>query len=132
MRGAARGGREMRRKGRGEKKGHGTCEDVEDASERVRAAGEGGGLAWLEQAAVGDDDVDEVVEAVVEDDVGVEHHDHVGAAEHAEHVLVQQEVDRAARLRVRACHMSTQWEGPSALPTGTHRSYGGRERQTHL
>lgn len=114
MRGAARrgkrGGREMRGKERGEKKGRGTCEDVEDASERVRAAGEGGGLAWLEQAAVGDDDVDEVVEAVVEDDVGVEDHDHVGAAEHAEHVLVQQEVDRAARLRVRSCHMSTQWE----------------------
>ena len=46
--------------------------------------------------------MDEVVEAVVEQDLGVEHHDHVDPDEHLEHAFVQVEVDRAGRLGVGA------------------------------
>ena len=43
--------------------------------------------------------MDDVVEPVVEQDLGVEHHDHVDPDEHLEHPLVEIEVHRAGRLR---------------------------------
>ena len=77
-------------------------EHVEDASERMRTAREGRGKARLEQRAFRDLDLDEVVEAVVKQDLRVEYHDHVDAEEHLEHVFVEIEVDRAFRLRIGA------------------------------
>ena len=78
------------------------AEDVEDAAERVRAARKRGGLQRLEQRARWNAHFHQVVEAVVEEDLRVEHHDHVDAREHLEHLFVQQEVDRRDRLRVGA------------------------------
>ncbi len=78
------------------------AEHVEDAAERVRAAGERCRIARLEQRAFGDVHLDEIVEAVVEQDLRIENHDHVDAEEHLEHVFVEIEVDRAFRLRIGA------------------------------
>ena len=57
--------------------------------------------------------VDDVVEAVVEEDLGVEHHDHVDPDEHLEHPLVEVEVHRAGGLGRRAGPVE---EGVLALP----------------
>jgi hypothetical protein len=46
--------------------------DVEDPAEQVRAAGKRGGPLRVEDAAVGYPYVDELVEAVVEQDLGIE------------------------------------------------------------
>src|SRR6185295_4449291 len=77
-------------------------EHVEDTPERMRAAGEGGGKTRLEQRAFRNLDLDQIVEAIVEQDLRIEHHDHVDAEEHLEHVFVEIEVDRAFRLRIGA------------------------------
>ena len=53
----------------------------------------------MQQRALGQGHVNEVVEAVVEQDLGVEDHDHVDPDEHLEHAFVQIEVDRPRRLR---------------------------------
>ena len=53
------------------------------------------GLQRLQQRARRDAHLHQVVEAVVEQDLRVEHHDHVDAGEHLEHLFVQEEVDRA-------------------------------------
>ena len=74
--------------------------NVENATERVGAAGERGRLQRLEQASRWDAHFHEVVEAVVKEDLRVEDHDHVDAGEHLEHLFVQQEIDRRDRLRV--------------------------------
>ena len=79
-----------------------STKDIEDAPERVRAAGERRGLKRLEQRARGNAHFHEVIEAIVEEDLWVEHHDHVDAREHLEHFLVQQEINRTDRLRVGA------------------------------
>ena len=78
------------------------AEDVELPGQRVGAAAERGREVGVHQRALGQGDVDEVVEAVVEQDLGVEHHDHVDPDEHLEHAFVQVEVDRAGRLGVGA------------------------------
>ena len=78
------------------------AEHVEDAAERVRAARKGRRLQRLQQRALGYAHVHQVVEAVVEQDLRVEHHDHVHAREHLEHLFVQQEIDRGDGLRIRA------------------------------
>lgn len=46
--------------------------------------------------------VDQVVEAVVVQNLRIEDHDHVNAEEHLEHVLVEVEIDRPFRLRIGA------------------------------
>ena len=68
----------------------------------MRAAGQCGGLQRLDQRTRRNAHFHQVIEAVVEQDLRVEDHDHVHAGEHLEHFLVQQEVDRGHRLRVRA------------------------------
>ena len=78
------------------------AEHVELARERMGAAAERGREVRVHERALGQGDVDEVVEAVVEEDLGVEHHDHVDPDEHLEHAFMQVEVDRARRLRVGA------------------------------
>ena len=66
----------------------------------MRASGQGGRELRFQQRAFRDSDVDQVVIAVVEQNLWVEHHDHVDAEEHPHHVLVQQEVDRAVALGI--------------------------------
>ena len=56
----------------------------------------------MKQRAFRHGDVNEIVKAVVEQDLGVEHHDHVDPDEHLEHAFVHVEVDRPGRLRRRA------------------------------
>ena len=73
------------------------AEHVELARKGVGARAERGGKVGVEQRALGQGHVDEVVEAVVEEDLGVEHHDHVDPDEHLEHAFVEVEVDRARR-----------------------------------
>ena len=76
--------------------------DVEDAAEQVGAARQRGRALGLQDAAGGDLHVDEFVEAVVEQDLRVEDVDEEGAQEHLEHLFVEEEIDRADRLRVGA------------------------------
>ena len=63
-------------------------------------SGERGRISWLEQRAFGNAHLDQVVEAIVEQDLRVEDHNHIDAEEHPEHIFVQQEVDRTRRLRI--------------------------------
>ena len=67
--------------------------------EAVRRAAPG---TRVEQRTLGQDDLEEVVEAVVEQDARVEGHDHVDAEEELEQAFVNVEVDRARRLRIGA------------------------------
>jgi hypothetical protein len=80
--------------GEDEKPAEQGAQHVEDPAQGVGAAGQGGGIVGLQQAALRDAHVDEVIEPVVEHDLRVEDHDHVDAEEHLEHVLVEIEVDR--------------------------------------
>ena len=68
----------------------------------MRAAAECGRELRMKQAPVGDDDVEQRVEAVVEEDLGVEDHDQVDPDEHLEHRFREVEVHRPHRLRVGA------------------------------
>ena len=70
--------------------------------EHVRAAGERRRLLRLEDAAGRNPHFEQVVEAVVEQDLRVEQIDGERAEEHLEHLFVQQEVDRRRRLRIAA------------------------------
>ena len=78
------------------------AEDVELPRERVRAAAERRRVARLQQAALRHHDVQQRIEAVVEEDLGIVDHDQVDPDEHLEHALGEVEVDRAERLRVGA------------------------------
>ena len=49
--------------------------------------------------------INQIVESVVEHDLRVKDHNHVYAAEHLEHFLVQQEIHRGNRLRVGTCEI---------------------------
>ena len=84
------------------------------------AAAERGREPRPEQAPLGHDHVQEGVEAVVEEDLGVVDHDQVDPDEHLEHALGEVEVHRAERLRVGARPVE---EGVVALPP---------DRQLHL
>ena len=53
----------------------------------------------MDQRTLGHGHVNEIVEAVVEQDLGVEDHDHVDPDEHLEHAFVQIEVDWSRGLR---------------------------------
>ena len=66
------------------------------------ATRQGCGEFRFEQRSFGDPHVDQIVETVVEQYLRIEHHDHVDAEEHLEHVLVQVEIDRSLALRVGA------------------------------
>ena len=57
-------------------------------------------LTWLQQGSFRNVNFHQVVEAVVEHNLGVKHHDHVDPAEHLEHLLIEVEVNRADRLGV--------------------------------
>ncbi len=76
-------------------------EDIENTTQSVGAAGQGRRLLGLQQGAMGNTHLHQVIEAVVEHDLGVEDHDHVHAAEHLEHFFVQVEVDGTDRLGIR-------------------------------
>ena len=60
------------------------------------------GFCGLRMRARRNAHLDQIVEAVVEQDLRVEHLDHVDAEEHLEHFFVQQKVDRGDRLRIGA------------------------------
>ena len=78
------------------------AEHVELPRERVRAAAERRRVARLQQAALRHHDVQQRIEAVVEEDLGIVDHDQVDPDEHLEHALGEVEVDRPERLRVGA------------------------------
>lgn len=69
-------------------------ENVHDSGEEMGAAGEGGGTDGFEEAAVGDVDVDEVVETIVGYHAGVVDDQEIDTDEHFEHVDVEVEIDR--------------------------------------
>ena len=66
------------------------------------AAAEGGREARVEEASLRHHHVEQRVEAVVEEDLGVVDHDQVDPDEHLEHALGEVEVDRAEGLRIGA------------------------------
>ncbi len=76
------------------------------AAERRREAG-------TQQAPLRHDDVEQGVEAVVEEDLGIVDHDQVDPDEHLEHALGEVEVDRSEGLRIGARPVE---EGVVALP----------------
>ena len=76
--------------------------DVEDARQHVGARRERGRADRLQDGAARNAHVDQVVEAVVEQDLRVENVDEEGAEEHFEHLLVEEKVHRADRLRIGA------------------------------
>ena len=88
-------------------------EDVELAGERVRPAPERGRIARPEQRSLRHHDVEQRVEAVVEEDLGIVDHDQVDPDEHLEHALGEVEVDRSEGLGVGARPVE---EGVLALP----------------
>ncbi len=75
---------------------------VEEPRVGVEAVGERGGKARIEQRALGQHDLEQIVEAFVEQHRGIERHDHVDAEEQLAEALVDVEVDRALRLIVGA------------------------------
>ena len=78
------------------------AEHVELPRERVRAAAERRRVPRLQQAPLRHHDVQQRIEAVVEEDLGIVDHDQVDPDEHLEHALGEVEVDRAEGLRVGA------------------------------
>ncbi len=86
---------------------------LDPARQRVVAVAERRRVARLEDRALLDADVEQVVEAFVEQDLGVEDHDQVGPDHHLHHPLVQVEVDRPRRLRRGAVEVE---HGALALP----------------
>ena len=68
----------------------------------MRAAAQGRGKARVQERAVRDTRLDQIVEPVVKKNLRVIDHDQVHANEHLEHALVEIEVDRPWRLGVSA------------------------------
>ena len=75
---------------------------VEETGVRVETIGKRGREARIEEAPLGKDDLEQVVEALVEQDGGVERHDHVYAEEQLAEALVDVEVDRPLGLLIGA------------------------------
>ena len=92
------------------------AEDVEDAAQRVGAAGQGGRFTRLEQGAFGDVNLHQVIETVVEQDLRVENHDHVDPGEHLEHFFVEEKVHRADGLWVGS--LEVEMHGVALAPHG--------------
>jgi len=78
------------------------AQNIEQAPQHVGAPRKRGGEPGLEQRSFGDAHIDQRVIAIVEQDLRIEHHDHVDAEEHAHHVLVEEHVDRGFGLRIGA------------------------------
>ena len=85
---------------------------VEQARQRVGAAAERRGELRMQQRAVRDARVDQIVEPVVEQNLRIIDHDEIDTDEHLEHAGVEVEVDRSERLRVGAGPVE---HGPVAL-----------------
>ena len=62
------------------------------------SATQSGGKIRLQYGALRHGDVDQVIESIVEQDLGIKHHDHVNPDKHLEHPFVKIEVDRARCL----------------------------------
>jgi hypothetical protein len=62
----------------------------------------------LQQCALGNTHVHQVVKTVIEGDVRVHHVDREGAEEHLEHILIEEEVHGALRLRVGAIEIENR------------------------
>ena len=77
------------------------AQNIKDAPERVRPTGQCRGKSRLEQRSLGDPDVDEVIVAVVKQDLRIEYHDHVDPEKHPQQVLVQEKIHRCLALRIR-------------------------------
>ncbi len=80
----------------------GAAQYIELPGQGMGAAAQRGREIRLYQGALGQGDVDQVIKAVVEQDLRIEHHDHVDANEHLEHAVVEVEIDRSRRLGRRA------------------------------
>ena len=85
--------------------------DIEDTTQRVGAARKSSREFRLQQAAIRYSYVDELVEAVIEENVRIEQVYRERAKEHFEHFFIHVEIDRALGLRVRAfevenCHIA--------------------------
>ena len=79
-----------------------TTQNIENATQRVRATRERCWKFRLEKRPVRNAHIDQIIKAIVEQNLRIENHDHVNAEEHLEHILVQEEVDRRLALRVSA------------------------------
>ena len=89
---------------------------VENPPQGMGTAGQGRGVVRFQQRTPGDAHVDQVVEAVVEEDLRVEQVDGERAEKHPEHIFAQEEINRAFRLRVGAGKIEY---GPGTLPPET-------------
>ena len=78
------------------------AQNVENPAQGMGATRQGGGLDRLEQRPLRDAYVNVLIETVIEQDLRIEHVDHVRADEHLEHCFAEVEVDGTFRLRVRA------------------------------
>mmetsp|Transcript_57580 Transcript_57580/g.126108 ORF Transcript_57580/g.126108 Transcript_57580/m.126108 type:complete len:346 (-) Transcript_57580:2233-3270(-) len=77
-----------------------TTQNVEHASKHMRPAGQSSWPPGPQKRSFWNFHIQQRIETIVEHNLGVENHDHVGAAEHLEQLHVQIEVDGRRRLRV--------------------------------
>ena len=92
-------------------------DDLDPARERVVAIPERRRVPRLEDRALLDSDLEQVVEAFVEQDLGIEDHDQVGSDHHLHHPFVEVEVDRARGLRRRPAEVEHRFARPRARPS---------------
>jgi hypothetical protein len=74
----------------------------------VGAPGQRCRILRLEQCALGNTHVHQIVETVIEDDVRVHHVDREGAEEHLEHIFIEEEVHGALRLGIGAIEIENR------------------------
>lgn len=104
---------------------HEGLDDVHDAAQEMRPAGQGGGAHRAQDRAGGYGHVDGVVEALVDGAVRVEDGEQVVAHKHLEHGGREVEVDRRVGLRAGAVEV----EAESAVALG-HAALDGK--RSHL
>jgi hypothetical protein len=93
-----------------------SAEDVEDSPKAVCSTGEGSWGGRAEERSFRNMDLNQWIEAIVPEDLRIEHHDHVDSKEHFEHIHVQKEVDRTLRLWV--CPIKIQMNLVALSPHG--------------
>lgn len=85
---------------------------IHHAAEEMRPTADGCRPHWLQQRALGNDNLQEVMEAVVDDAVRVVDGEEVVPGEHLEHRFTEVEIDRAPALRAGAIPVKHQFLAP--------------------
>ena len=69
------------------------AEHIENSTEGVGSARQCGRELGFQQGSFRYPHIDKIVEAVIKENLRIEHHDHVDAEKHLEHVLVEVKID---------------------------------------